>query len=228
LGVFRAQVWAEGLTTGETLHRVSYRVLPDYVLTDPVVLTYARLVAVSGLGQKLHEALLPLGGQIRQKEILLLGDDLLVGLLNEKGEFPAIPAKVGTQLRSLFPFHERALLALLAERQKSETAQLKTLLDAQIKNETGGVRGLMRERIREIEQRLVLLKQQPDSPQLALFELDEYAQYQEDVAWLERKLSHLRERLEVEPERIKQRYSLRSVRIFPLGLLYLLPQSLIR
>ena len=72
------------------------------------------------------------------------------------------------------------------------------------------------------------LKQQPDSPQLALFDLDEYAQYQEDVAWLERKLAHLRERLEIEPERIKQRYSLRSVRVFPLGLLYLLPQSLTR
>lgn len=227
LGVFRAQVWAEGLSAGEMLHRVSYRVLPDYLLTEPVVLAYARLVAVSGLGQKLHEALLPLGGQIRQKEILPLADDLLAGLLKEKGEFPAIPARVGAQLRSLFPFHERALLALLAERQKSETARLKTLLDGQIKSETSGVRGLMRERMREIEQRLAQLKQQPDSPQLALFELDEYAQYQEDVAWLERKLAHLAERLEIEPERIKQRYSLRSVRVFPLGLLYLLPRSLI-
>jgi hypothetical protein len=52
---------------------------------------------------------------------------------------------------------------------------------------------------------------------LSLFDADEMVQYQEDVVWLERKSTHLWERLGTEPARIKQRYTLRSVRVFPLG-----------
>jgi hypothetical protein len=88
LGAFRAQLWTEGLTAGEALHRVSYRVLPDYKLDGPAVVAFARVVAVSALGQKLHEALLPIGGQIRQKEIVPLDDELLTGLLAEEATFP--------------------------------------------------------------------------------------------------------------------------------------------
>lgn len=53
-------------------------------------------------------------------------------------------------------------------------------------------------------------------------------QYQEDVAWLKRKLMHLQEQLEREPDRIQQRYTLRSVRIFPLEVLCLLPRNMVK
>ncbi|MBN1888254.1 MAG: DISARM system SNF2-like helicase DrmD, partial [Thermoflexales bacterium] len=227
MGAFRAQLWAEGFTAGESMHRASYRVLPDYKLDGPIVVAYARVVAVSVLGQKLHEALLPVGGQIRQRDIIPLKDDVLAGLPAEEAEFPALPAQVGSHLRALFPHHERVLLKLLDERQAAEEKRLRALLRERIKDETAGVTRLMRERIREVEKRLGDI--QTEMPrQLSLFDPDEAEQYREDAAWLERKLDYLRERLDSEPERIKQRYTLRSVRVFPMGLLYMLPQKLVK
>ena len=56
---------------------------------------------------------------------------------------------------------------------------------------------------------------------------EERAQLDDDTQWLERKLAHLRAELDAEPERIKQRYALRGVRVFPLGMIYLLPDRAI-
>jgi hypothetical protein len=228
LGLFRAQLWAEGLTAGEPLRRISYRVLPDYKLDAPLLVAYARVVAISALGQKLHEALIPVGAQIRQRELEPLSDDLLAGPLSEPGEFPAIPAGVAQQLRSYFPAHEKALQKLLDQRQRAEERRLKALLKEQIKKETGDIGQLIETRIKEIDQRLHELSlpgvQTGFNEQ---FEPEERLQFQEDLAWLERKRDHLRERLAVEPERIQQRYTLRSVRLFPVGLLYLLPEGLV-
>ena len=226
LAAFRAQAWTQGLTAGEPLHRVTYRVLPDYKLPEPVIAAYGRVVAVSDLGLRLHEALIHVGGQIRQRRLDPLADELLAGLLSEAGDFPPIPVGVAAQLRSFFPAHRQALLALLGKRQAQEETRLRRLLAERIKTETTGVAHLMTERIREIERRLAALEGAP-TDQLALFDLEQYTQYQEDVAWLRRRLTHLRGQALTEPTRIERRYTLRSVRAFPLALIYLLPQSLV-
>jgi hypothetical protein len=227
LGLFRAQLWAEGLTAGEPLRRVSYRVLPAYKLDAPLLVAFARVVAISALGQKLHEAIIPVGAQIHQRELEPLSSELLAGPLSEPGNFPAIPAGVAHQLRNYFPAHEKALQKLLDQQQRAEERRLKALLKEKIKKETGDIEQLMQTRIKEIDQRLHELSlpgvQTGFNEQ---FEPEERLQFQEDLAWLERKRDHLRERLAAEPERIHQRYTLRSVRLFPVGVLYLLPEGM--
>ena len=63
--------------------------------------------------------------------------------------------------------------------------------------------------------------------QLALFDAEEIGQYRWDLKWLEIRRDDLRGRREEAPAAAAQRYDLKSVRVFPLGLLYLLPQSLV-
>ena len=53
-------------------------------------------------------------------------------------------------------------------------------------------------------------------------------EYEDDVRWWERRLQQLQDERETEPDRAAKRYELRSLRVFPLGVLYLLPESLLR
>jgi len=135
---------------------------------------------------------------------------------------------VAQQLRALFPTHERQLMELLAQREKEEQKRLKGLLRDKMREETKAIGALMRERIKELEKRLSEREKEQEGYQLALPGLEEErAQFQNDTEWMKRKLDHLREELEAEPERIKQRYALRGVRVFPLAVLYLMPRGML-
>lgn len=48
------------------------------------------------------------------------------------------------------------------------------------------------------------------------------------MRWLEQKRDQMRQRLKTEPDQVREGYQLRDVRIFPLGLLYLLPYNLVK
>lgn len=56
---------------------------------------------------------------------------------------------------------------------------------------------------------------------------EEKEQFEEDINWLEKKLEDLKGRLESEPEKVKKKYALKSVRVFPMGLLYLIPDTML-
>ncbi len=57
--------------------------------------------------------------------------------------------------------------------------------------------------------------------------MEEIAQLEDNVNWLERRLATLQDSRTTEPDAAAKRFALRSVRIFPAGILYILPQSLI-
>ncbi|MFW6097418.1 MAG: DISARM system SNF2-like helicase DrmD [Chloroflexota bacterium] len=230
IAVFRGNLWAAGLSGRDELARAAYRVLPDYKLSAPAMVAFARIVATGELSQRLHEDLIFAGGEIDGQRLQPVEDVLLQDLLAEEGHTPALPQEVGAQLRKLFPAHERQLLELLAQREEAERAQLETLLKEKAQEETKTIGRLMRERIRELEKRLAQREKEAAMyHQLTLPGMDEEErrQFQNDTEWLRRKLTHLRDESAAEPARIKQRYALRNVRVFPLGLLYLLPERLV-
>ncbi len=57
--------------------------------------------------------------------------------------------------------------------------------------------------------------------------VDEVEQYRNDLRMLEWRRDKLKDELEVEPGRIAERYRLRDLRAFPLGLRFVLPASVI-
>lgn len=227
IAVFRGNLWAAGLSGGAELSRAAYRVLPDYLLNAPYVVAYGRLVATSALSHKLHEAIVTVGAEIQAADLVPADPALLQSLLREPGSQPVLPKAVADRLRALFPAHERQLRDLLAAQETAGQQTLRQQLRERGREEAKAVRALTRERIRELEKRLAEREKEADFYQLTLPGLeDERQQFQDDTEWLRRKLDHLREELDSEPERIQQRYALRAVRVFPLGLLYLLPQRL--
>ncbi|MEN6547564.1 MAG: DISARM system SNF2-like helicase DrmD [Armatimonadia bacterium] len=225
LSVFRGCLWEQ---TGQTqLHRCSYRILPNRVLPDPAIVAFGRLVTVSQRGEKLHEALVHTGGWIKGHSVLPIETDLLDDLLAQPCTFTPIPGTLGEKLRALFPAQSIALEQMLTELEQSETKRLKGLLDEKAKSVSQGMRQLIDERLKEIDKRLKDAQKEYEAAQLRLFDAEELGQVRWDLRWLEMRRDDLRERREKAPAAAAARYDLNNVRVFPLGLLYLLPQSLV-
>jgi hypothetical protein len=225
LSVFRGCLWEQ---TGQTqLHRCSYRILPNRVLPDPSIVAFGRLVAVSQRGEKLHEALVHAGGWIKGHSVMPVEPDLLNDLLAQPFTYSPIPGTLGEKLRALFPAQSLTLEQMLTGLEQTETKRLQGLLSDKAKSVSQGMRQLIDERLKEIDKRLKDAQKEYEAAQLRLFDAEELGQVRWDLRWLEMRQDDLRERREKAPQAAAARYDLKNVRVFPLGLLYLLPQSLV-
>lgn len=227
LAVFRANLWSTGLHEDHQLHRVSYRVLSEADLDQPAVVAQSRLVCVSTAGNKLHEELFAVGGEIGQGDLLWLDQDDLDKLLDRPSEFPAIPAKVGAFLRRHFPVHEQALRKRIEDEGAQRGKEIAEALRKKGVADAREVRTLIDQRIREIEKTLKQMKKEAADPQLTLWPKEQQEQHRSTHDYLEVRLGQLREERQTQPDQVKERYKLRTPRAFPLGLLYLLPESLL-
>ncbi len=229
LGVFRANLWSVGLHASHRLSRVSYGVVPDRALGRPVLLLLGRLVAVSAQGVKLHEDLVPVGGEIQEGHLELLPPDRLQKLLDLEREHPPMPAELGGLLRKFFPAHEAVLRKELSKRQAEQEKELKARLGERAKAEAASLKALVVERQKEVQRRIQEMEKELKSAQLDMFDAQERDQYQRDLAWLRGRKEQLLKEVESEPAAVRARYELRGApRVFPLALLYLLPESLIQ
>ncbi|MBW2704449.1 MAG: hypothetical protein JRF33_26835 [Deltaproteobacteria bacterium] len=229
LAVFRANLWSVGLHESHKLHRCSYRVLPRKVLDQPVILLVARLVAVNSLGQKLHEDFLYCGGEIQKQDILHKDRETLQNLLNRSGEHPPLPSDVAQALRRYFPGHEQQLRQSMRQQADDQAKWVEEELARIKKEETAGVRKLINQRQREIAKRIKEMEKEQLSKQVQMFDLLEKEQHQRDLVWLRARQEELKAERDREPEAIAKRYTLRDKpQAFPLALLYLIPDHLLK
>jgi len=227
VGIFRARIWSDGGDGRAGLNRVSYRVLPDNRLPHPVIVAFGRLVAIGALSQRLHEDVVVVGGEIDGQQVYPREEGEIRHLLAVEGDHSPIPREIGDRLRQLFRFHERELRRLLGERETQAHEALQALADQRAGQDAAAVAQLMEERINELEQRLNPAARQLYLINLETLEPEIQEEAREDVAWLERKLAQLRERRDTEPQKVRESYQLKSVRVFPLAVLYLLPRKLL-
>ncbi|MBP8953925.1 MAG: DISARM system SNF2-like helicase DrmD [Armatimonadetes bacterium] len=225
ISVFRGCLWEQ--STGHArLHRCSYRILPDHILPDPALVAFGRLVAISRRGEKLHEALMHAGGWIKGHNIVPADRDLVDGLLHQPFVYEPIPAPLGDKLRALFPAHNVALEQMLAQLQEAETQRLKGVLSDKATTVSRSMRELIDERLKEIDKRLKDAEKEFEQAQLRLFDDEELGQVRWDLRWLQIRRDDLAERRKQAPAAAAARYDLKSLRVFPLALLYLLPRSM--
>ena len=226
LSVFRANLWSQGLHESHQLRRVAYRVV-DGDLDRPVVAAMARLVATSTGGGRLHEELFAVGGELDGSDLLALPGDALSALLRTPGGSPAIPKEVGALLRRPWPKHRAWLSAAIEERRGAREEELQKELRGKANEDARYVRKLIDQRRREIGKTLDAMAAESQPAQLALWPQEQRDQHQVTRSYLQRRLAQLEEERSTQPEAVKQRYELRAVRAFPVGVLFLLPASLV-
>lgn len=224
LAAFRKNMFSLGLTETERLHRVTYQVVPGGILESPLLAADVRLLAVGQQGQKLHEEIRTLCWTATPDGLSPAPAELL-DQVPEDAPHPSIPARLGRRLELLVERHEGALKEGLARLVQAETARLEAALRDRAEHEVAQVRQMTQKRIDEIRKRLRQIRATP--VEQLQFDFMEAEQYREDEQMLRRRLDQLVEDRKAEPGRIRERYRLRDVRAFPLGLRFLLPEPLV-
>ncbi len=227
IGLFRSCLWEQISPDRPSLERCTYTIVPRAVTAGPALIVFGRLVAVSDEGRVLHEELLTLGGAIEERKLLPLEDATVHRLLGADGDYRPIPGEVAARLRALFPSHEQHITERFAELQAKQQKTLSQALKAKAQEARTQTRELIDQRIAEIEARLKQVQSEQEAAQRRLFDLEEREQLDDDIHWLERRRDQLRSDRQTEPDAAARRFALRSVRIFPAGLLYVLPETLV-
>ena len=117
---------------------------------------------------------------------------------------------------------------MIKDLEAEETRRLREMLNKQGVKEAGDVRRMIDARIKEVTKRIKELDEQSGKfLQLSLFD-EERLQIADDLRFLKARLEALQKERESKPDEVKRKYKLRTLRVFPLALEYLLPESLIR
>jgi hypothetical protein len=223
---FRKNIWAADFLDDHSLRRVSYRVLPSGELSAPTLVAFGRIVGTSEIGHRLHEKVVSIGAEMNGGKLVPLGEDLKNQLLDKEYDHPPIPVELGNVLRTHFSAHEGALQKQFDAVEEEEKERVVKELETEAEENVREVRELIKQRIDEVTERLRRVEDRAESEQLMLPGFDPEEQ-EEGIQWFRERKKQLEQDLQTEPRLMKERLKLRSLRLFPLGLLYLLPEAVV-
>jgi len=227
LATFRKNMFALGVHAAQRLHRASYLVLPDADLPAPLLVVPARLLASGPAGRKLHESVELLAWEVTADGLVPV-DRFEPSWPPEAERYPAIPAALAGRLRFILRNHEETVRRRLEALAEASRGEIVRRLEDRTAREQNEVRQLADRRRREIRTRLRQLRGlEADQPRLP-FDEYEREQIRDDIRRLERRLEELERERQEAPRRIAERYRLRHLRAFPLGVRFLLPESVVR
>ncbi|HVU65753.1 MAG TPA: DISARM system SNF2-like helicase DrmD [Ktedonobacteraceae bacterium] len=226
LRLLRAEIWSSG--TASHLARVTARVVPSHKLDKPVVVAHARLLILGGDHQRLHEELIAAGGTLGDDQRFeRLGEERLKEALQAtSAQDPLVPEQLRQSLAAGWPKLEPTVRRALEERKTRRVQSLRKKLDERAAKEQDDIRRILTELKKQIEQELTALS---DLRQLTLpgFSPDERHQFDSDRTALAIRAAEIDEEIEREVERIQKRFAKSQARIFPVSVMYIVPERYI-
>lgn len=226
---FRENIWKTDLNPDPIINRCSYKVVDNSICSKLSMIVFGRLVATNQYGVKVHEDIIPCGGEIEREKIISLSTEELWEFFRSDGNFPSIPVQLGDDIRRYFPNHKRNLEDLLSECKSEYRNTINASLKEKAESESQKIYDLMLERMNEINERKQMIEREKNRVQKTLFDFtdEEKEQWNEDIRWLDIKYKDIEMKIKEEPEKIKRRYDLKSFDIFPIGTLYVIPESIL-
>jgi len=219
--LLRAEVWS--FSGAAKLHRVTARLVPDHALDTPGVFAHARLVALGGDGQRLHEQILTAGGRLRDGRFARLNVGEVQAALAAALDDPA-PRAIQERLAASWPQHSDALAGALQARQNDRMAGLTRFLQDRATKEMRDSEAILTELRRSILSEL----DEPEVRQLTLFSTAEQDQLQRNIDALRARADEIPTEIERERSAIQARYAEPTAHLFPVAVTYLIPASMAR
>ena len=222
LRLLRSEVWATG--GRKSLHRVTIRVVSAKSgLDTPAVIAFGRVVLLGGDQQRLHEEVMPAGGVLREGRFSRLGVMQVQAALGA-----VIPGQVSetmqNRLAGLWDKCAEPLMASLVKRQEERSGSLAQNLNDRANQEVEDITKILTELKISIEQELRI----PQVEQLTLFSSAEKEQFERNIGSLKARLQQIPHEIEQETAAIRARFANPQARLFPLAVMYLVPEKLLR
>jgi superfamily II DNA or RNA helicase len=225
LRLLRAEIWASETAYGDHLYRVSARLVRPGTIDTPAIIAYGRLVILGGDGHRLHEEVITGGGLIKEGRFERMNVTEVKNALAHVLPNPA-PDSIRTRLTELWPAHERQVHSALDARSRDRLNALqKTLADRSAK-EANNLAEVLRELAESIRQSI----ERPEFNQLELdlFSNTEREQWDRNRRGLEARVARIPEEIERETAAIRARFADPQGRLFPVAVMYLVPERLVR
>ncbi|MCZ2109534.1 MAG: DISARM system SNF2-like helicase DrmD [Dehalococcoidia bacterium] len=221
LRLLRAEVWAPDDV--KRMHRVTARVAPDEALSSPAVIVMSRLVLTGGNSTRLHEELTAAGGLIQDGRFTRLNVTQTDAILSTSQ--PMLPGiHVLGALQKTWPKIEAAALAAAEARSSDRMRNLQSTLDRRRTQEMDDITNVLDELARTIRQKLG----EADPAQLALWTTEEQGQLRRNADSLRARLAAIPEEIAKERQLIAGRYAEPAARTFPVAVVFVVPQSMVR
>jgi dsDNA-binding SOS-regulon protein len=127
------------------------------------------------------------------------------------------------KLSGLWEKTAEPLMQSLVKRQGERSTSLERNLQERAEKEAGDIAQILTELQASIEQEL----KQPQVEQLELFNLVEKEQFERNMGSLKARLQQIPQEIEQETATIRSRFADPQARLFPLAVMYLVPEKLI-
>jgi len=221
LRLLRAEVWSP--TSNKGLHRITARVAPDHALTAPAVIAFARLVVIGGDQNRLHEEIIFAGGLLKEGKLER------INVTQARAALDAMTSKEPSEqmkhrLLSLYPQIVSPLIASLEARRKDRMDSVYKLLEEREEFETNSITAILTELAGSIKDEL----NEPEVLQLALFSFEEKDQLNRNLDALRRRLKAIPGEIDQEKEVIRKRFADPQARMFPVAVVFIVPEKLAR
>ena len=220
LRLLRAEVWSSG--SQRKFNRVTARLVPSPILDTPAVIAHGRIVVLGGDQRRLHEEVIFAGGSIRDGRFSRMNLAPIQAALDSALDEEA-PTDYKTNFKRLWSKIEPQVMQSLEARMKDRADSLNRQLDDRAEKEIFDLTKVMEELQQSI---LKELTTSPEPSQRVLFSDLEREQKERDIKALEARLNEIPSEIKQETKRIRARFSNPVSRLFPLSIIFLVPQSL--
>ena len=216
--LLRKEVWSA--SDAKMLSRVTARMVPQKLTTEPVVIAYGRIVVLGADNQSLHEEIIFSGGTIgggKFKRIEGVGklQELIESVLTEKA-----PSAIGKQLKKDWPKIGDSLMKSLQTRMNTRTKNLESFLEKRAAKEVKDVETILG----ELETSIRSQFKQPEEIQEKFWKEFPEEEFDRNQDNLKLRLAQIPVELEKEKERITRHYSEPTPRLFPVAVMLLVPK----
>jgi len=223
LRLLRAEVWSgEGR---KKLHRVAARLIPNHIASTPLAIAYGRLVVIGGDSHRLHEELIAAGGEISEQ-----GRFRRLNVGQVQAALDAVTAQepsaaVKDDLAQVWTQVSSGVQTALEARARERAESLQRKLDERRDQEIGDITRVLEELARAIQNELAEAAR-PTQLRLDLFNESERDQYRRNTEALRARLARIPRELEQEVSSIRARYADPQSRLFPVAVVFLVPERL--
>lgn len=219
LRLLRAEVWSPASKNG--LHRLTACLVADSALADPAVIAFARLVVIGGDQNRLHEEIIAAGGILKEGKLVRMNVGQVNNAITATTERePSLALQ--QRLLDLYPHIAPSISASLEMRSKERMESIQKLLAERSEFEAKSIESVLIELANSIRQEL----DEPEVLQLELFTSEEKDQLNRNMDALQRRLAAIPGEIEQEKKVIRERYSGPQTRMFPVAVMFLVPDKL--
>jgi len=222
LRLLRAEVWST--ESRKNLHRVAAKIVSSKAgLETPAVVAYGRLVILGSDQQRLHEEVVTAGGVLKEGRFSRLGVMQLQAALGAVSA-GTVPEAMQQKLAAMWDKYADPLMQALEVRQGERTTSLQRDLQNRSEKEIADITAILTELQKSILKEL----DEPQVEQLTLFSTPEREQFERNMNSLKVRAEQIPREVEQETNLIRKRFENPTARLFPLAVMFLVPQKLIR